>query len=173
MSETGPEGSRAARLIATVFGLGDVLPAPGTTAGSLPATVAWLALCSFATTPSTRLIFTTAGALAFTVIGVWACGVEARRRGAEDPGPIAFDEVAGQWLCFAVAMPFVPIGGSRALLAFAIVGFLGFRFFDIVKPWPTRRLEKLGGGVGIVADDLSAGVQAAIVLIVVFRVLGV
>jgi phosphatidylglycerophosphatase A len=173
MPELHSAKSRTARLIATVFGLGDVLPAPGTTAGSFPATIAWLALCSIVTTPTIQLILTAAGALAFTLIGVWASRVEAHRRGTTDPGPIVIDEVAGQWLCFAGALPFVNIGESRVLLAYGIIGFLAFRFFDIVKPWPARQLEPLGGGAGIIADDLAAGLQAALVLIVVFRVIGI
>jgi phosphatidylglycerophosphatase A len=172
MPDAPPGNSRTVRWIATVFGLGDLLPAPGTTAGSFPATLLWLAVCWAVTAPPHRMMITAAGALVFTLVAVWACGVEASQRGKTDPGPVVIDEVAGQLLSFGVALPFVSLAGGRELIVFAIAGFFAFRFFDIVKPWPARQLEALGGGLGIVADDLAAGVQAAIVLVVGFQLLG-
>jgi phosphatidylglycerophosphatase A len=81
------------------------------------------------------------------------------------------DEVAGQWLTYLVALPFVPLQSSIHLAVFAFAGFLLFRFFDIVKPWPIRTLEQLPGGIGIIADDLLAGYFAAAVLAIGWRVL--
>jgi phosphatidylglycerophosphatase A len=87
-------------------------------------------------------------------IGVPASGAAEKEFG-EDGGPIVIDEVVGQWITLAglVPTPFV-----------LILGFLLFRLFDIFKPFPARRLERLGGGVGVMLDDVVAGVYAAIVL---------
>lgn len=169
LKSTPDNASRAARWIATVGGLGDRLPAPGTTAGSFPAFVVWW-LLGVTIGASWRLIMITAVLTAAAIIvGVWASEAEARRRGRGDPGPVVIDEVAGQWLCYAVAQPFVVLGDWRALALFGAAGFLLFRAFDVVKPWPIRRLERLPGGIGIVADDLAAGALAGILLAVAWR----
>jgi len=89
------------------------------------------------------------------VIGVPICGRAARVLGQEDPGSVVFDEIAAFPLVFAA----VPVNGPTALL-----GFAWFRLFDIWKPWPASRLDKLHGGLGIMADDAAAGVYAGIAL---------
>jgi phosphatidylglycerophosphatase A len=84
---------------------------------------------------------------------------------------VVIDEVAGQWLTYLVALPFLPwITGGR-LAVFAAAGFLLFRAFDILKPWPIRHFETFPGGVGVVADDLAAGYFAAVVLAIGWRLL--
>lgn len=93
---------------------------------------------------------------AIAPVGIWAAGVEARRRGREDPSEVVIDEVSGQWIAIGGASI---INGPALLAAFAL-----FRLFDIWKPWPVRRLENLPGGLGIMADDVMAGVYAALVL---------
>ena len=163
--------ARAARLIATVGGLGDRLPAPGTTAGSLPAALLWSAAALVLAGFWQLLAATAALTLAATLVGVWAAGVEETRRGGSDPGPVVIDEVAGQWLCFLVALPLASPGSLREVALFAIAGFLLFRVFDVAKPWPVRPLERLPGGIGIVADDLAAGAIAGILLALGWRFL--
>jgi phosphatidylglycerophosphatase A len=101
-----------------------------------------------------------AGCAVATAIGIPAATREARVCGREDPGQVVVDEVAGQLLTL-VAVPL----GWKSLLA----GFILFRCFDIVKPWPVRRLERLPEGTGIVVDDLGAGVYAWVVLHVLLR----
>ena len=165
--------ARAARLIATVGGLGDLLPAPGTTAGSLPATALWSASALVLGGPWRLGAVTLALTLGATAVAVWAAGLEGARRGVTDPGPVVIDEVAGQWLCFLVALPVVTLGGVGDVALFAGAGFLLFRAFDIVKPWPIRPLERLPGGIGIVADDLAAGALAGMFLALGWRLLGV
>lgn len=86
--------------------------------------------------------------------GVWASSVAAGS--SKDPQFIVVDEVLGQWLTLAGAATL----NWRAFL----IGFVLFRIFDIVKPWPVRRFESLPQGWGIVADDLMAGVYGAVVL---------
>ncbi len=164
--------SRAARIIATVGGLGDILPAPGTTAGSLPAAILWWSVCQATTTNSARIIITAVALVIVAGVGLWASEVEGRRRQEGDPRPVVIDEVAGQWLTYLVALPLLPFLAGVQLAIFTVAGFLLFRFFDVVKPWPVRELEKFPGGVGIIADDLAAGYLAAFVLIIGWKVLG-
>jgi len=140
---------RIAMLVATGLGAGYGPLVPGTW-GSLPGVaLAWIV--------EPRLGGWGLATLACVValVGTWAADREARRLGQKDPGRIVVDEVAGQLvtLCFLPATP-------QVLLA----GFFLFRVFDIVKPWPARRLEALPGGSGIMADDLMAGLYANLVL---------
>jgi len=113
-------------------------------------------------------------------IGVWSASRAAKYAGMEDPQFVVIDEVAGQHL--ALLLPLIPIAlphftthmdFSVFAIFFALslvnwkyllLGFILFRVFDIWKPWPVRRLEKLPGGWGIMADDWMAGVYAAILL---------
>jgi phosphatidylglycerophosphatase A len=92
------------------------------------------------------------------VPGTWASSVEAQTCGRKDPGHIVVDEVAGQW---------ITIAGAAALNWKAwLAAFVLFRLFDIWKPAPVRQLERLPGGVGVMADDVMAGVYGALVLAV-------
>lgn len=147
-----------ATLIATFFGAGLLRPGPGTW-GSLGALLLWRALAPLCAEPLLGWLPVALAALA-TAIGIPAATCYARAVGRKDPGQVVIDEVAGQWLTLA----FVPIAW-KPLLA----GFILFRAFDILKPWPIRRLEKLPEGTGIVVDDLGAGVYAALVLQLLLR----
>lgn len=90
-----------------------------------------------------------------SVVGVWAATQTEAAMGVDDPGVVVIDEVAGM----LVSVLFLPT--SWGVIAAA---FVGFRIFDIVKPWPCGRLERLHGGLGIMADDLAAGVYANLVI---------
>lgn len=92
------------------------------------------------------------------VAGAWSARVAERELGVEDPGPVVIDEVAGMF----VTLLWMPVTWPVA-----IVGFLAFRVFDIVKPFPVGRLERWPGGWGVMADDVMAGVYAWGVLRVV------
>ena len=98
--------------------------------------------------------------LAFTAVltgpAIWAAGATERDAGKVDPGLVVIDEVLGQWL---TASAIVHATWQSFVLAFAL-----FRILDITKPWPIRRLERLHGGLGIVADDLLAGVYGGVVM---------
>jgi phosphatidylglycerophosphatase A len=87
--------------------------------------------------------------------GTWAGTIAERYFGGIDPGPIVLDEVAGMLITLA----FIPVGVSGA-----IAGFFLFRLFDVLKPYPARRLENLHGGLGVMADDAMAAVYANISL---------
>lgn len=138
-------------LLATFLGAGYLRPGPGTY-GSIGAVLLWLAAGWLTHHNTSALTITTALATALvTALGIPAASRVAREAGREDPGFIVVDEVVGQW----VALLFVP-----PLWPNALVALLMFRFFDILKPWPIRRFEALPEGIGIVADDLVAGLFA-------------
>jgi phosphatidylglycerophosphatase A len=84
-------------------------------------------------------------------VGVWAGSIAERYFGGIDPGPIVLDEVVGMLITLA----FIPVGLSGAL-----AGFVLFRIFDVLKPFPARQLESLHGGLGVMADDAMAAVYA-------------
>ena len=148
----------ARRLLAMAGGLG-ALPAPGTAASAGTAVVAAL-LCGVATrpgllAPGLQLVTLATAAAAVALIGVLLGNGAQGDFGVTDPGPFVLDEVMGQLVALLPLLP-GPFTLRGLLLAFAL-----FRALDIVKPWPIRRLEELPGGVGIMADDLAAGVVAA------------
>ena len=90
--------------------------------------------------------------------------------GQEDPDEIVLDEVAGQPICF-LTLPFWPtaVFTPKGMLAVAAAGYFFFRLFDTLKPWPCKKLEELSAGWGILADDLVAGLYAAVVLVIAIR----
>ena len=96
--------------------------------------------------------------LVITLSGIWAASQTERIIGRKDPGRVVVDEVAGQLIALLpVAM--VPFWSSWKL--WVIVSFILFRFFDIVKPYPARQMERFHGGIGIMCDDLIAGLYGA------------
>ena len=148
---------RLALFLATGCYLGFLPLAPGTW-GSLATTLAFLLVyrVSFNIEPSLHL----SAICLISLVGVLASAAVARRVGREDPGIVVIDEIAGQLLTFFL----VPVSWVSLL-----AGTILFRLFDIFKPYPIRRLESLPGGVGIMADDLLAGVFANLVLQTWFR----
>jgi phosphatidylglycerophosphatase A len=123
--------------------------APGTF-GTLLAVPVYLLLRSW---PLPVYVFVTAVLL---LVGIWLCGRTARDLGVHDHPGIVWDEVVG----FLVTMTGAPAGW-----VWVIVGFVAFRVFDILKPWPIRWLDRhMPGGAGIMADDILAGIYAAVVL---------
>jgi phosphatidylglycerophosphatase A len=139
-------------VIATLGGVGRVAAAPGTVASLVALPFAWL-LVHF--TGPTGLLLATLAAVA---IGTWASDVYAQEIGTPDPSECVVDELAGQWVACLLAPP--TLGGF--ILAFAL-----FRLFDIAKPWPISAAEQLGGGAGIMSDDLLAGAFAGLIVAVV------
>ena len=87
--------------------------------------------------------------------GVWAGTTAERYFGGIDPGPVVIDEVVGMLITLA----FIPVG-----LTGALAGFVLFRIFDVIKPYPAGRLERLHGGLGVMADDAMAAVYANVSL---------
>jgi len=102
--------------------------------------------------------------IAIIAVGFWICGESARRLRQHDHPGIVWDEFAGYLLTMLAA----PAGW-----VWVIAGFTLFRVFDILKPWPIRELDhRIGGGAGIMLDDLAAGVAAGALLMVASMVLG-
>jgi phosphatidylglycerophosphatase A len=141
--------TRVAVFLATVAYCGYFPIAPGT-AGSAAGLVVYV-LVRWTHSPSVEV----AAIVATMVAGSWAATHAERFFGGIDPGPVVIDEVLGM----LVTLAFIPVGWSGAL-----AGFVIFRVFDVIKPYPANRLEKLHGGFGIMADDAMAGVYANIVL---------
>ena len=94
-------------------------------------------------------------AAALFVVGVWSATLVERHLGIEDPGLVVVDEVLGM----LVSLLWLPLSWQVILAAFLV-----FRAFDIIKPWPAGRFERLGGGLGIMADDAMAGMYANLVV---------
>jgi len=136
------------------FGAGLLRPAPGTW-GSVLGVILGLAILQL----DYPIWALSIGALLVTLISLWSIGAIESACGIHDAPEIVIDEIAGQW----VAM--IPL----ALMPFSwpavTASFLLFRFFDILKPWPISWLDKhVGGGFGVMVDDLLAGAFAAICL---------
>ena len=103
--------------------------------------------------------------VAFTFAGIWAASRTEQLAGRKDPGKVVVDEVAGQMIA-TLPLAFFTQWSMRSVM----VSFILFRFFDIVKPYPANKLERLKGGFGIMCDDLVAGVYAAVILSILIRV---
>lgn len=144
---------RWAWLISTFFGTGRLKPGPGTWA-SLATVGIWRGVAPVIAPNWQAVAAALAGAL-ITAVGIPASTKVARASGDVDPGFVVIDEVAGQ----LIALIGAPLHW-KTLLASLIL----FRVFDIVKPPPLRRLERLPGGTGIMLDDLGAGLYALAVL---------
>ena len=155
--ESAPEArrsaSRLAALIATCGFLGRVPFAPGTAGAAAGLLVFFLARNLPGATP--LFLF-----LAAAVVGTWAAGRHARDLGKKDPQVVVVDEFCGMWLSLLAADPPLPV---------ALIAFAAFRVLDILKPPPLRQVERLPGGIGIMADDLLAG---GVVRLALFLVLG-
>jgi phosphatidylglycerophosphatase A len=133
--------------LATAFGAGYAPVAPGTW-GSAVGLLVWFVLPPSAWTQALALALVVAA-------GVWAGSVAERHFGRTDPGQVVIDEVAGM----LVTLFLNPVGWPGAAGALLL-----FRAADILKPFPARRLERLPGGLGIMADDVMAGVYANLAL---------
>jgi len=133
--------------IATVFGVGYIPVASGTF-GSAVGLLLWAAL------PTTMVVHAAVIVLLF-VIGSWSGSIAERHFGRTDTGQVVVDEVWGM----LVTLFLNPVGWRGAIGAFFL-----FRISDIVKPYPARQLERLHGGVGVMADDAMAAIYANIAL---------
>lgn len=146
-----------ADIIATWFGVGRLPLAPGTWGSLVTLPIGWLA----ASWLGPKWLF--AAMVIIFVVGWWAADVFAHRNDREDPPEVVVDEVAGQ----LVVLAFAPID-----LAYYAAAFVLFRIADIWKPWPIYLVERrLGGGFGIMVDDILAGCYASITLLAVIKVL--
>lgn len=140
---------RLAVFLSTFFYVGYAPFAPGTV-GSAAGLVVYALVASTASP-----LVEVATIVVLFSIGVWAGTTTERYFGGIDPGPVVLDEVVGMLITLA----FVPVGWTGA-----IVGFFLFRVMDVIKPFPAARLERLHGGLGVMADDAMAAIYANLVL---------
>ncbi|WP_166266404.1 phosphatidylglycerophosphatase A family protein [Marinobacter caseinilyticus] len=139
-------------LLAFGFGSGAAPRAPGTW-GSLAAIPLYFMF--FWTTP---LVYWAIVAVAF-LAGIWLCGSTARDLKVHDHGGIVWDEFVGMWIV---------LGFHPETFQGVLVAFLLFRFFDVLKPWPINWFdEKMPGGLGIMFDDVLAGIMALLSLLLI------
>jgi len=141
--------TRLAVFVATVAYCGYFPIAPGTV-GSAAGLVVYL-LVWWTHSPAVEVALI----VAVFAAGVWAATEAERYFGGIDPGPVVIDEVLGMLITLA----FMPVG-----VATAIAGFVLFRIFDVIKPYPANRFERLHGGLGVMADDAMAAVYANLAL---------
>jgi len=106
-------------------------------------------------------VFQVVGVLMITVLGIWAASRTEQILQLKDPGKVVVDEVAGQMIAL---LPLTIFGLGKVWI---IVSFILFRAFDIFKPYPARRFEALRSGLGIMADDVMAGLYAALIVVVI------
>jgi phosphatidylglycerophosphatase A len=144
--------------VASGFGSGLSPVAPGT-AGSLAAVLPWLVLRDL------PLAYYALVLVAAFALGVWACGWVVEALKVSDPGVAVWDEFVGLWIALG---PFVWHSGRHWM--WIIGGFILFRLFDIWKPWPVSWADRsVGGGLGVMLDDVLAGLYAALVLTLLMR----
>ena len=141
------------------FGLGSGLApkAPGTF-GTLAAVPIYWFIAEWPALHYAGFILVTA------ILGIWICGAASKQLGVHDHGGIVWDEFVGYW----ITMWAVPVDW-----VWMIAGFVAFRVFDIIKPWPIGWLDKkVSGGFGIMVDDIVAGVMACITLHIALAIVG-
>ena len=151
-------------LAIATFGVGYLPLIPGTF-GSLVGVGIFLLLFT-ATSASFAVILIVI--LVITFAGIWAAFRTEKLEGRKDPGKVVVDEVAGQM----IALLPLTLFSLHALTRGVIVSFILFRLFDIFKPYPAGRFERLRGGFGIMCDDLVAGFYAAVITSILIMVFG-
>jgi phosphatidylglycerophosphatase A len=144
--------NRLSLICASFFYIGFIPGAPGTYA-SIATSLIFCLILRFSGRIPTELHLI--ALCLISILGVLAAANVSRSAGVEDPQFVVIDEVAGQWMTFLL-LPVTPVN--------LILGTVLFRVFDIWKPFPIRKLESIKGGVGIMADDLLAGVYGNLAL---------
>lgn len=152
---------RVSHLIATVLGVGHLRPAPGTWGSLVALPMAYLLLLAGGWVALVIAIL-----IAF-VAGVWATERETRGKDNHDPSEIVIDEVVGQWIAL------LPVAYGAAMMGAAperlwpgwLAAFALFRLFDITKPWLVGWADRRDDALGVMLDDVIAGVFAAIAVI--------
>jgi len=143
----------AAEWIGTVFYIGKLPLAPGTWA-SIFAVLCWYFLFQsvnpFALPAISLFLFLIGGIASDTIV---------KHSKEHDPSRIVIDEWVGQWVALSMMPVYIRTG---------VVAFVAFRIFDIIKPWPVRKMEKIPGGWGVMADDVMAGIMAYFVVLIFY-----
>jgi len=155
------------RLAASGFGLGWLPLAPGSW-GSLPPAIIFALMSCFNVSSTIIIIVMAVLALAGSVICVKCAPASIEATGDTDPNEVVADEIAGQAITFVFAGASMAVAAS-GVWGLTLGGFFLFRLFDVIKPCPARRLEKLPQGWGILADDIVAGVYAGLSLVICLK----
>ena len=140
--------------LATLGPVGRYLPAPGTV-GSITALITGFFLAK------NGFVILFSALLLVTILGVFAADAYSHLTGKDDAAEVIIDEVAGQWLVLLCIPPNID-----SALFWYVAGFVLFRLFDILKPWPVSAAEGLPGGIGVMADDVVAGTLAGMALLI-------
>lgn len=150
---TAEKRSRASWALATVFGVGFLRPGPGTYASAITVLCWWAVshLIDHSWLAPVEIL----AAVAVTLLGIRPATIVERESGQKDPGFVVIDEVAGQMISLIA----VPLHWKYLLTSLIL-----FRGFDITKPFPLHRLERLPGGSGIMMDDVGAGIYVLVLL---------
>ncbi len=146
-------------VVGTFFGTGFAPIAPATVASFAWAVLWWLLWTLAGPVPLWGQVLLL---IVVTLVGIRVAG-ELERIHGEDPSLVVVDEIAG------MVVTYLGLSGGPAVW---LAGFFWFRFFDIFKPLGVRRLERLGGGLGVMADDLGAGALACLATHATVRLLG-
>ena len=149
-------------LALATFGVGYLPIAPGTL-GSLVGVLIFLAARRMALVLGINdILIEVLLIVVITLLGIWAASQTERLAGRKDPAKVVVDEVSGQMISLfpLVLFRWWPVAPA------VIISFILFRFFDIVKPYPARQFERLRSGLGIMADDLVAGLYGAVVTVI-------
>ena len=150
-------------LVISTFGVGYLPLAPGTW-GSLVAVGIFLGFAQIVK-GNALVAVVVVSIVVVTFAGIWAASRTEALANRKDPSKVVVDEVAGQLISLFPLTLF-----AQWSIVAVIISFILFRFFDIVKPYPARRLEALKGGFGIMCDDLIAGVYAAVITTIIVAV---
>ena len=142
-------------------GVGYLPLAPGTFGSLVGVGIFWLLVRAKVANPLVIIV----AILAVTFAGIWAGSRVEQVSGRKDPGKVVVDEVAGQMIALFPLTLF-----ARWSTGAVILSFILFRFFDIVKPYPANRLQDLDGGMGIMLDDLVAGVYGAVIVSIFLKI---
>ncbi|MBO0719263.1 MAG: phosphatidylglycerophosphatase A [Blastocatellia bacterium] len=152
-----------ALFLASGFGAGFIPIAPGTFGSLIGCLIAYALIeVSAPNAPLLQNLLIVASVL-LLALGIWSASRAEKALGKKDAGQIVIDEVCGQVISFvliapALVLPGAPLGWWLGL------GFGLFRVFDIFKPYPINELQDLQGGLGVMMDDIFAGIYAALIL---------
>ena len=155
---------RASTVVASVFGIGYFEFAPGTIMSAIAVPLA--ILIALRGGGAMGVLGATLIAL---IIGILACADHVRETKRDDPPDCGIDELAGQWLaCAFCLLSFGGLVPAHFSLPLFLLAFLLFRLFDIWKPWPVSWADKnIKGGLGVMTDDMIAGLMAGVVIVLV------
>ena len=159
-----PSGQHIAQWLACGAGLGHLRPGPGTW-GSLGAILLAVPICFLVPVDYVQATFA-ALAVFSLLLGLWSIPAAQERFERLDPSQVVIDEIHGIWLALALIPGYLL--NDRTVMV-CLIGFVGFRLFDICKPWPIPILERAPGAWGVMLDDSLAGIIAGLAVLVLVQ----